>query len=112
MKYKLTEQPVFTCSLPGGLILSSFPWQLRHCVCNLKVIHLYGVLTVCSGVQRSTGVRGDCLIGCPLPNPSIEQWRMVVTVVPLHNILNALFTRRLQSVTVMYTNWLSALSPS
>jgi len=24
--------------------------------------------------------RGECLIGCPLPNSSIEQWRLVVTV--------------------------------
>jgi len=31
-----------------------------------------------SGVQRSGDAQGDCLIGCPLPNSSIEQWRMVV----------------------------------
>jgi len=34
----------------------------------------------CSGVQRSGDARGDCLIGCPLPNSSVEQWRMVVLV--------------------------------
>jgi len=33
-----------------------------------------------SGVQRSGDARGDCLIGCPLPNPNIEHWRMVVIV--------------------------------
>ena len=33
-----------------------------------------------SGVQRSGDALGDCLIGCPLPNSSIEQWRMVVIV--------------------------------
>jgi len=30
-----------------------------------------------SGVQRSGDARGDCLIECPLPNSSIEQWHMV-----------------------------------
>jgi len=40
---------------------------------------LRGTLWV-SGVQRSGDARGDCLIGCPLPNSSIEQWRMVVIV--------------------------------
>jgi len=30
-----------------------------------------------SGVQRSGDARGHCLIGCPLPNSSIEQWRTV-----------------------------------
>jgi len=30
-----------------------------------------------SGVQGSGDARGDCLIGCPFPNSSIEQWRMV-----------------------------------
>jgi len=33
-----------------------------------------------SGVQRSGDAWGDCLIGCPLPNSGIEQWRMVVIV--------------------------------
>ena len=33
-----------------------------------------------SGVQRSDDARGDCLIGWPLPNSSIQQWRMVVIV--------------------------------
>jgi len=28
----------------------------------------------CSGMQRSGDARGDCLIGCPFPNSSIEQW--------------------------------------
>jgi len=31
-------------------------------------------------MQRSGDARGDCLLGCPLPNPSIEQWRMVIIV--------------------------------
>jgi len=31
-------------------------------------------------MQRSGDARGDCLIRCPLPNFSIEQWRMVVIV--------------------------------
>jgi len=35
---------------------------------------------VSSGVQRSGDARGDCLIGCPLSNSSIEQWRRVVIV--------------------------------
>ena len=26
------------------------------------------------------GARGDCLIGCPLPNSSVQQGRMVVIV--------------------------------
>ena len=34
-----------------------------------------------SGVQRSGDARGDCLIGCPLPNSDIEQWSMVVIVI-------------------------------
>jgi len=29
-------------------------------------------------MQRSGDARGDYLIGCPLPNSSIERWRMVV----------------------------------
>jgi len=29
-------------------------------------------------MQRSGDARGDCLIGCPLPSSSIEQWPMVV----------------------------------
>jgi len=33
-----------------------------------------------SGVQRSGDAWDDCLIGCPLPNSSIQQWRMVVIV--------------------------------
>jgi len=36
MKYKPMGQPVFTCSLPGGLILPSFPRQLHHCMCILE----------------------------------------------------------------------------
>jgi len=31
-------------------------------------------------MQRSGDARGDCLNGCPLPNYSIEQWRVVVIV--------------------------------
>jgi len=31
-----------------------------------------------SGVHRSGDAWGDCLIGCPLLNTSIEQWRLVV----------------------------------
>ena len=31
-------------------------------------------------MQRSSDARGDCLIGCPLLNSSIEQWRMLVIV--------------------------------
>jgi len=33
-----------------------------------------------SGVQRSGDAPGDCLIGCPMPNASIEQWHIVVIV--------------------------------
>jgi len=33
-----------------------------------------------SGVQRSGDARGDCLIRCPLPNSSIEQWGGVFIV--------------------------------
>jgi len=34
-----------------------------------------------SGVQRSGDAQGDCLTKCPpLPNSSIDQWRMVVIV--------------------------------
>jgi len=33
-----------------------------------------------SGVQWSDDARGDCLIGCPLPKPNIEPWRMMVIV--------------------------------
>jgi len=40
----------------------------------------YCTQSVFSGVQRSGDARGDCLIVCPLPNSSIEQWRMVVIV--------------------------------
>jgi len=31
-------------------------------------------------MQRSGDARGDSLILCTLPNSSIEQWRLVVTV--------------------------------
>ena len=34
-----------------------------------------------NGVQRSTDARGDCLIGCPLPNSSIDQWRRPMAVI-------------------------------
>jgi len=34
-----------------------------------------------SGVQRSSDARDDCLIGCPLPNSSIEQWRRPMVVI-------------------------------
>jgi len=40
---------------------------------------LYDYVLV-SGVQRSGDARGNYLIGCPLPNSSIEEWRMVVIV--------------------------------
>jgi len=30
--------------------------------------------------QRSGDARGDCLMVCPLPNSSIEQWPMVIIV--------------------------------
>jgi len=33
-----------------------------------------------NGVQRSGDARGECLIGCPLPNSVIEQWHMVAIV--------------------------------
>jgi len=33
-----------------------------------------------NGVQRSGDARSDCLIGCPLPNPVIEQWHTVAIV--------------------------------
>jgi len=36
---------------------------------------------VISGVQRSSDARGDCLIGCPLPNSSIEQWHRLMVVI-------------------------------
>jgi len=42
--------------------------------------HCLSCIFITSGVQRSGDGRGDCLIGCPLPNSSIEQWRMVVIV--------------------------------
>ena len=32
-------------------------------------------------MQRSSDARGDCLIGCPLPNSSIEQWRRPMVVI-------------------------------
>ena len=35
-------------------------------------------LFVTSGVQRSGDARGHCLIVCPLPNSSIDLWRVVV----------------------------------
>ena len=38
------------------------------------------IMTLFSGVQRSGDARGDCLIVCPLPISSTEQWRMVVLV--------------------------------
>jgi len=41
-------------------------------------VHEYaasGLNSTPSGVQRSSDNRGDWLIGCPLPNSSIEQWR-------------------------------------
>jgi len=33
-----------------------------------------------SSVQTSCDAWGDCLIVCPLPNSSIEQWHMVAIV--------------------------------
>jgi len=40
----------------------------------------FGAAALPSGVQRSGDARGDCLIGYPLPNSSIEKWCMVVIV--------------------------------
>jgi len=36
--------------------------------------------SLASGVQRSDDGQGGCLIVCPLPNSSIEQWCIVVIV--------------------------------
>jgi len=41
-----------------------------------------------NGVQRSGDARGDYLIGCPLPNSSIEQWRIVVMVIVIGQARN------------------------
>jgi len=38
---------------------------------------LFGKTAASSGVQKSGDARGDYLIGRPLPNFSIERWRMV-----------------------------------
>jgi len=42
-----------------------------------------------SGVQRSGDAQGDCLIGCPLPKPNIEQWRMVVIVTGIYAVVTS-----------------------
>jgi len=40
-------------------------------------------------VQRSGDAQGDCLIGCPLPKPNIEQWRMVVIVTGIYAVVTS-----------------------
>jgi len=49
-----------------------------------------------------------CLTVCPLPNSSIEQWRMVVIVTGYMPLVTSQYTI-LQFVTVMNVNYLSAL---
>ena len=57
------------------LVMSShIRWRYSHWPTSILCI-------VGSGVQRSGDARGDCLIGCPLPNSSIQQWRMVVILI-------------------------------
>jgi len=57
--------------LPNISVLRTFVTQLK--TCGTPYIGI-------NGVQRSGDTRGDCLLGCPLPNSSIEQWHMVVIV--------------------------------
>jgi len=57
----------------------------EYCVlflCEFKLMCFYHDMSQCllSGVQRSGDAWGDCLIGCPQPNSSIQQWCMVVIV--------------------------------
>jgi len=47
---------------------------------NQPCLKLLGKCFVASGVQRSGDARGDCLIVCPLPIFSFEQWCTVVIV--------------------------------
>jgi len=42
-----------------------------------------------SGGQMSGDARGDCLILSPLPNFSIEQWRMVVFLLEIHHFVTS-----------------------
>ena len=52
---------------------------LFHCV-RLGVWNTRAACDPRSGVLRSGDARDDCLFGCPLPNSSIQHWRMVVIV--------------------------------
>ena len=52
-----------------------------------------------SDVQRSGDARGDWLVVCPLPNFSIEQWRMVIIVTG-----SKLFVTSQYDVIFMFTN--------
>ena len=50
----------------------------RSCI-RLSLVRRFSSTVTC-GVQWSGDARGDCLIDTPLPNFSIEQWRVVVIV--------------------------------
>jgi len=52
-------------------------WEMKYSLRTFENILLFAFLfyiAIISGVQRSGDARGDCLIGWPLPNSSIEQW--------------------------------------
>jgi len=62
--------------LPQGIVTSH---RLTYCAeRNVSASRLK--LPDVSGVQKSGGAWGDCMTVCPLPNFSIEQWRMAVIV--------------------------------
>jgi len=58
-----------------------------------------------SGVQRSSDARGDCLIGCPLPNSTIEQWRRPMVVIDTKYTLSVM--SRYDSYSRLQTNVLA-----
>jgi len=60
-----------------------------------------------SGVQRSDDARDDCLIVCPLPNFSIEQWRMMVIIIE-----NVLFVTSQRDVIFTFANQRYAYYPT
>ena len=52
MKYKLMGRPTFTCRLPGGAILHTYPCQLRHCVCNLEKSYICMMCNCLSFIKK------------------------------------------------------------
>jgi len=61
------------------LVLNSYWWTWATHRFYQKIAYIRILLSNShSGVQRSSDARATASLDAPLPNPSIEQWRMVV----------------------------------